>query len=679
MLPPAAAERQSTGQGGDTVRPASSSPSPSLSSSSSASVHSATAAAPPSVFAAPSPSDSRQVEGAVVSYLRKRGYAWTEEQLKSLRSGVGSGGSGSGSGSAALSEQAMDWSLDVHACLHNGLFTSHPRLSSPEQFEWTYSRVRAFVLSSLDVYGVELRLVLWPLFLHSFLSLHLRHYPGDAVHFFSQHRKDHEALHLSELSMLAHIHNDAAIRAHDYTRLALSRRIELTMSAFTSELLTAFLEHEGLVTAAYILTEHTQIKLLSRRPWKAEQSSLQQPGSGAQAAGRGSVADKQVAQVYGQSSGAAAAINALDVRWGALPEVVALQGQARDAFKANARAQQRLKQRTEEGDGKAMEVDGGKPTEVTADGSSANSIEGSAQATQAGARADGEQKAANPAARSEDGTDDKDEEVHTNSHSVGNDNEAAAEEEEEEEGERGKGGRRSRRGGKKERKERAARSRIPTDDGVARLASEHIVVFKHTLQQQTVELPDISPEQRQTYIDDLTQRQTLRTLDSAPLDTVPAAAHSTCSVARCRGTSRGDAGCRIAAVNRPLFSLCRVCLFVLAQALVCPALPCRLCAATHSPTPTPCRSHSHTTTHSHTLRTAFSAHRKQQPRLRPRRLSWLLTFRARVVLCCAAACVCARVFVCGWQADVHAAVTGREFGCVRLRRLLHPPVGPVRQ
>ena len=444
----------------------------------------------------------------MVSYLRKRGYAWTEEQLKSLRSG-----GGGVSGGAALSEQAMDWSVDVHACLHNGLLTVHPRLSSPEQFEWTYSRVRSFVLSSLDCYGVELRLALWPLFLHSFLQLHLRHYPGDAVHFFSRHRKDHEALHATELSMLAHVHNDAAVRAHDYTRLALSRRIELTMSAFTSELLTAFLEHEGLATAAYILTEHTQIKVLSRRPWKAEQSSLQQQqqqaGSGSQAAGRGGVADKQAAShLYGQSSGAVAAINAVDVRWGALPEVVALQEQARDAFKASVRAQQRMQQRTEEGAGKAMAVDGGKPAEGTADGSSANSVEGGAQANQSGAKADGEQKAAG----SEDGTDHKDTEGHTNSHSVGDDIEAAAaaeeEEEEEEEGERGKGARRSRRGGKKERKERAARSRAPTDDGVARLASEQIAVFRHTLQQQTVELPDISPEQRQTYIDDLTQRQT---------------------------------------------------------------------------------------------------------------------------------------------------------------------------
>ena len=446
------------------------------------------------MFAAPTSSsspansvDGRQLESAVVSYLRKRGYAWTEEQLKAIRAsgGNGSGGSGSGSGdsSAELSELAMDVSLDVHACLSNSLFSSHPRLSSPEQFEWTYSRLRSFVISSLDVYGVELRLVLWPLFLHSFLSLQLRGYPGDAILFFSSHRKDHEALHAPELTMLSHVHNEQHIRQHDYTRLALSRRIELTMSAFTCELLTSYIEGEGLVTAAYILSEHTQIKVLSRRPWKAEQSSLQQPASTSNTA----AADKQAA-AHGQSHAAVAAINSLDVRWGALADIAQLQAQAREQLKETLRAQQRREQHAQEAGGnrdssnKAMDVDDSRRMEA-AGGSGAVAGDSGSRDAAASQWAESDQNAVKS--------------------TLGGDEEL-----DEDGGGKGKASRRSRRAGKKERKERGGRKSLTADDDVTRIANEQIPIFKHTLQQQTVELPAITPEQRQAYIDDLTHRHT---------------------------------------------------------------------------------------------------------------------------------------------------------------------------
>ena len=435
-----------------------------------------------SVFAAPSSSSSapqssaspvadRVLESAVVSYLRKRGYAWTEEQLKAIRSG-GSGGSGGSAGSAELSELAMDVSLDVHSCLTNSLFTVHPRLSTPEQYEWTYSRVRSFVSSSLDVYAVELRLVLWPLFLHSFLSLMLRGYPGDAILFFSAHRKDHEALHSPELTMLAHIHSEQHIRQHDYTRLALSRRIELTMSAFTCELLTAYIETEGLVTAAYMLTEHTQIKVLSRRPWKAEQSTLQQHINS-------SSVDKQAGQ-QGQAHTAVAAINSLDVRWGALPDIVSMQTEAREQLKETVRAQQRKEQQAaQEGDsrvsGSQMDVDGKRSMGATG-------VSGGGD-TEGSRWAEGDQTAVKSTLGGDDDADDDG-------------------------GGKGAAVRHSRRAGKKERKGGGGRKGFAADDSATRLANEQIGVFKHTVQQHTVELPDFTPEQRQTYIDDLTHRHT---------------------------------------------------------------------------------------------------------------------------------------------------------------------------
>ena len=509
----------------------------------SAAASSSTAPPPPPPPPPSTSVDGRLLESAVVSYLRKRGYAWTEEQLKALR-GAGSGGGGDGG--AELSEQAMDVSLDVHACLANSLFTSHPRLSSPEQFEWTYGRVRSFVIGSLDVYGVELRLALWPLFLHSFLALMLRGYPGDAILFFSAHRKDHEALHGPELTMLSHIHSEQHIRQHDYTRLALSRRIELTMSAFTCELLTAFCEHEGLATAAYILTEHTQIKVLSRRPWKAEQSAMQQQPNSSVTAANGT--DKQTA-----------AINSLDVRWGALADIVALQTQAREQLKETLRTQQRREQQQQQQQQAAQDDansdSGGREMDV--DDSRGGDAAVSQRAT-GGEIGRGGSGSSEPAANQWAESD-----KNAVKSTVGGD-----EANDEDGGGKGKGGRHSRRSGKKERKERGGRKSPAADDNVARLANEQIPLFKHTLQQQTVELPDMPAEQRQAYINDLTQRQTTTRSSSRP-------AQPSSRAGLCDTTTRLD--------DSLAMSAWAVCL----QALGYRAQRCHPCAATHSPTPTP--------------------------------------------------------------------------------------------
>ena len=197
----------------------------------------------------------------MLAYLRKRGYQWTEEQLKSIKASAtataqaqqphsaassstaaqssatalaassSSSSSSSPSVDDVLGDLAMDVNLDVHACLLHSLFTSHPRLSSPEAFDFSYSQLKHFISNCVDVYASELRAVLWPLFLHSFLALFMRGCPSDALIFLGQHRKEHEQNHHGELTLLGQLHNESHIRQSDYTRLALTRKMEITVSA----------------------------------------------------------------------------------------------------------------------------------------------------------------------------------------------------------------------------------------------------------------------------------------------------------------------------------------------------------------------------------------------------------------------------------------------------------------
>ena len=217
-------------------------PSPAVSPPSAAVLPSPPAPLPPP----PHPSvDAKRLEGLVLSYLRKRGYQWTEEQLRALKaSAAATAGqqSGGGGGSVAspsslsaaledaLGDAAMDLQLSLHSALLHSLLTAHPRVQSPEHFDWTYSQLRSFVLSLVDVYAVELKAVLWPLFLHSFIQLFLLGQPADALTFLGRHKKDHEAQHHSELILLAQIQQEGHIHKSDYTKFALQRKMEITVT-----------------------------------------------------------------------------------------------------------------------------------------------------------------------------------------------------------------------------------------------------------------------------------------------------------------------------------------------------------------------------------------------------------------------------------------------------------------
>ena len=258
----------------------------------------------------------------MLSYLRRRGYQWTEEQLRAIKAsaataglqrggGGGGGATASGASSAiaasleeSLGEAAMDLQLELHSSLLHSLLTAHPRVTSPEHFEHGYSALRTFMLGLVDVYAAELKLVLWPLFLHSFLGLFLRGCPADALTFYGRHRRDHEAGHHAELLLLAQIQQEGHVHKSDYTKFALQRKMEISvtrsedaalarhlripgrlspsplypiplpmssaagqMSAFCYDLLLSVIERRGLVLVLQLLTEHVHIKgpPLSRR------------------------------------------------------------------------------------------------------------------------------------------------------------------------------------------------------------------------------------------------------------------------------------------------------------------------------------------------------------------------------------------------------------------------------
>ena len=64
-----------------------------------------------------------------------------------------------------------------------------------------YHQIKTFCDESLDIYRHELSLVLFPLFVHSYLDLVAKAFPEEAGNFLSEYRKDHEHAYSTDIKV----------------------------------------------------------------------------------------------------------------------------------------------------------------------------------------------------------------------------------------------------------------------------------------------------------------------------------------------------------------------------------------------------------------------------------------------------------------------------------------------
>jgi transcription initiation factor TFIID subunit 5 len=116
----------------------------------------------------------------------------------------------------------------------------------------SFNLLQNWIENSLDIYKPELKRLLWPMFVHSFLNLIGDFYPRDAKDFFDSYKEPFDSEHADDLRALGPITEPEHLQQNDIAQLYRTNKYRLSMShmAFTSLIL--FLEqHEregGLVT-----------------------------------------------------------------------------------------------------------------------------------------------------------------------------------------------------------------------------------------------------------------------------------------------------------------------------------------------------------------------------------------------------------------------------------------------
>jgi len=190
----------------------------------------------------------------------------------------------------------------------------------PEAFFSSYTSLSSFVLSSLDKYKPELKTILYPVFVHSYLDLMQREHANEARQFLEKFKVDHMAKYQSEILRLASI-DTIHMKEDELVNRYRGGKFNTKMCSYSFELLIAFIHENNLMLIVRLINQYVNIQVFTGEPQQNPLESL---------SGNNAAEQKQL------SSG----INESEILWGNMePELEEAKKGSVDSVK-KARAQE---------------------------------------------------------------------------------------------------------------------------------------------------------------------------------------------------------------------------------------------------------------------------------------------------------------------------------------------------
>ncbi|KAK6605276.1 WD domain-containing protein [Botrytis cinerea] len=197
----------------------------------------------------PSPSSARDfaqvitnADAKVIEYLVKKGYNRTEQMLRSESSNLDRDGK-------PIQERAED--------LGTAKYAKGFRLLS----NW--------IESNLDIYKFELRRLLWPIFVYSFIELITNNYTADGKDFLKEFKDQFQQVHADELTTFDTISLPQQINDNTITKLYLSSKYRIPLNTHVYFNLITHLESnskQGGSVIIYLLQTYCEIRETKRGP-----------------------------------------------------------------------------------------------------------------------------------------------------------------------------------------------------------------------------------------------------------------------------------------------------------------------------------------------------------------------------------------------------------------------------
>ncbi|CBJ32346.1 TFIID and SAGA subunit [Ectocarpus siliculosus] len=137
---------------------------------------------------------------------------------------------------------------------------------SPEKVEQAYRGLSEFVAASWELYRPELEAVMFPVFVHCYLTLVMFDHGAEARGLMRAWGGEHEERFKDEMTLLKMVTAREHAEASDYCKLVLTHKFRVKICLATSKLLNAFLVNKGLLLVMHILNTRVQFVLEERSP-----------------------------------------------------------------------------------------------------------------------------------------------------------------------------------------------------------------------------------------------------------------------------------------------------------------------------------------------------------------------------------------------------------------------------
>jgi len=196
-------------------------------------------------------SESEDVEQTILKYLRKKGYKNAEQAfMQDLKNN----NEQSSSESPEVTNKTLDNSNDYIITNNNSITERDDNL-----YEEGYSKLRSWIEGSIDMYRFELRSLLYPIFIYSYLDLVSTGKSQRAKQFMEKYSIDHREQHIQDIQRLSSLSDPMHVKENILAQTFLKNKYLVKLSSASYSLFLAYLQNSSYAILLQITNQYLSI------------------------------------------------------------------------------------------------------------------------------------------------------------------------------------------------------------------------------------------------------------------------------------------------------------------------------------------------------------------------------------------------------------------------------------
>ncbi|CAG8582093.1 3601_t:CDS:10 [Paraglomus occultum] len=187
----------------------------------------------------------KELDKIVLNYLTQKGYKHTELMFRNeIRAHAGE-----------------DYSMgDMNAVSGYQFFPTDPDSNNPDSYISSYADLRKLIERSMDIYKLELRLVMFPVFAHIYLDLVFKGFLDKAMNFMEEFKSDHYEYYGDNIRKLSIITHAQHLQENEFAITLRSQKYNVRLSNVSTKLLLNFLQENKLYIILRIVNQYLEIE-----------------------------------------------------------------------------------------------------------------------------------------------------------------------------------------------------------------------------------------------------------------------------------------------------------------------------------------------------------------------------------------------------------------------------------